>query len=462
MSRKMDEDMEILDDTGESLNLDSRLTSIPLDALRRSSRSKIALYLDDQSDIIDEECGYVTDWNGLAELIGFTALEMRKFGRQKSPTQDLLVDWEITPALNPTLGNLWKYLIELGRLDVLQDCRSFVIKDAENYILTKERLANDYLPVQENQVSQSSAPDHYVDETRMLVTGDIDGSITLFDAFVCYNADSTGKDIVFVKDMIKKLEKEYDLKLCVPGRDDLPGGSRYVTDAKLIESRCKRMIIVLSHEYLHSSACDFQVKFAHALAPGARSKKLIPVLIEPSVPIPQILRHVTLCDYTKNDLMEWFWDRLAKSVKAPLDPEPNRMGSSVESSSPMSIPSNSSSSLQSQTSLSPSQSLSSIENYRLTNDSIKNAQRQLSESASMSSNTSSDSGFHSSSFQSQGASSLQSNQSSFSNEYTSLSTESFPTSSSKAREKKKGTNIFGQIKAKVSGKKHNNNTSSQA
>ena len=65
----------------------------------------------------------------------------------------------------------------------------------------------------------------------------VDGSITLFDAFVCYNADSTGKDIVFVKDMIKKLEKEYDLKLCVPGRDDLPGGSRYVTDAKLIESR---------------------------------------------------------------------------------------------------------------------------------------------------------------------------------------------------------------------------------
>jgi hypothetical protein len=37
--------------------------------------------------------------------------------------------------------------------------------------------------------------------------------------------------------MINKLEKQYDLKLCVPGRDDLPGGSRYVTEAKLIESR---------------------------------------------------------------------------------------------------------------------------------------------------------------------------------------------------------------------------------
>jgi hypothetical protein len=48
---------------------------------------------------------------------------------------------------------------------------------------------------------------------------------------------------------------------------------------------------------------------------------LIPVLIEPSVPIPQILRHVTLCDYTKQHPMEWFWVRLVNSVKAPLDPE---------------------------------------------------------------------------------------------------------------------------------------------
>ena len=37
--------------------------------------------------------------------------------------------------------------------------------------------------------------------------------------------------------MINKLERRYNLKLCVPGRDDLPGGSRYVTEAKLIESR---------------------------------------------------------------------------------------------------------------------------------------------------------------------------------------------------------------------------------
>lgn len=54
---------------------------------------------------------------------------------------------------------------------------------------------------------------------------------------------------------------------------------------------------------------------------GARSKKLIPVLIESGIQVPQVLRHVTLCDYTKQDLKDWFWDRLSKAIKAPLDPQ---------------------------------------------------------------------------------------------------------------------------------------------
>ena len=131
MARRIEEDMEIVDDNGESLMLDSRYTNIPLDALRTTARTKISLYLDNTSDIIDEDTGYVTDWNGLAELIGFNNLELKKFGRQKSPTKDLLDDWESAPqCLNysPTLGNLWKILIELGRIDVIQDCRNIVSK----------------------------------------------------------------------------------------------------------------------------------------------------------------------------------------------------------------------------------------------------------------------------------------------------------------------------------------------
>ena len=35
---------------------------------------------------------------------------------------------------------------------------------------------------------------------------------------------------------------------------------------------------------------------------------------------PNILRHVTMCDYTRGDMTGWFWERLIKSLQAPLNP----------------------------------------------------------------------------------------------------------------------------------------------
>ena len=54
-------------------------------------------------------------------------------------------------------------------------------------------------------------------------------------------------------------------------------------------------------------------------ATGSRSKKLVPVLVT-YCETPNILRHVTMCDYTRGDLTGWFWDRLIKSLQAPLNP----------------------------------------------------------------------------------------------------------------------------------------------
>lgn len=62
------------------------------------------------------------------------------------------------------------------------------------------------------------------------------GTPQYFDAFICYSPQ--GEDLTFVKEMITKLENPpHNLKLFVPWRDDLPGGSRYVIDARLIEMR---------------------------------------------------------------------------------------------------------------------------------------------------------------------------------------------------------------------------------
>ena len=55
---------------------------------------------------------------------------------------------------------------------------------------------------------------------------------------------------------------------------------------------------------------------------GTRQKKIIPVLIEECerLDIPHVLRHLTLCDYTRTCLHDWFWEKLYISLKAPLGP----------------------------------------------------------------------------------------------------------------------------------------------
>lgn len=51
---------------------------------------------------------------------------------------------------------------------------------------------------------------------------------------------------------------------------------------------------------------------------GSRGKRLIPVMIE-NCEVPELLRYITSCNYTKREVLEWFWKRLVTSVKAPLD-----------------------------------------------------------------------------------------------------------------------------------------------
>lgn len=306
--------------------LEPRFRSISLQALRPSARRQIAMHMDKELTTINVDNGMLCDWRGLAEIVGFSNLEISKMERTGKPTEELLYEWETNSNSDSTLGHLWSCLQQLDRKDVLSDSKSYVERDAQTFIEQQERLKNDYCPLQEPTISSTTVPanrDHLCDETRYLTIHDSENpdNPIIYDAFVCYNPDAEGKDGYFVQQCIKQLEHKHGLKLCIPIRDCLAGGAKYMMDAELIKARCRRMVIVISHEFLLSQDCDFQVKFAQSLAPGARKKRLIPVLLEDRLKIPDILRHVTICDYTKPDLMEWFWDRLASSIRAPLDPE---------------------------------------------------------------------------------------------------------------------------------------------
>ncbi|KAH3730298.1 hypothetical protein DPMN_056281 [Dreissena polymorpha] len=299
-------------ESGEATALPEEYLSLPLRALRMSARRKFAKFLDLEGTLIVAmhnglEIDIENGFSGMAELAGFDYHDIMNFKRSSSPTMQFLEAW----TDNATIGNLWKFLITLERYDVISDCRRCILNDCKVY----QKFQIDR--IQDPTVTNS---DMIVDETKYATRDDvISGTRTKYDAFLCYTQEEA--DIKFVKNIIRVLEVERGLKLFVPGRDDLPGAAQNSVSAYLIERRCKRVVILISRAFLQSSACDFQVRFAQALSPGARSKRLIPIILEKGVLVPRILRFLAACDFTKTDMIDWIWDRLESAIKAPMGPE---------------------------------------------------------------------------------------------------------------------------------------------
>nr|QNL15361.1 myeloid differentiation primary response protein 88 [Bostrychus sinensis] len=279
------------------------LWSIPLIALNVTVRKKLGLYLNPKNTV-------AADWRTVAELMGFSYLEITNYEHAKNPTDEILKNWQ-TKKSEASVGKLLAILTEAERTDAVEDLRGLIDEDVRKYIEYMNK--KDEPPVQVPEVD--SCVPRTPERIGLTLADDPDGAPELFDAFICY----CKSDFKFVHDMIRELEHtEYKLKLCVFDRDVLPGSCVWTITSELIEKRCKRMVVVVSDEYLDSDACDFQTKFALSLCPGARSKRLIPVVYKPmSKPFPSILRFLTVCDYTRPCTQSWFWVRLARALSLP-------------------------------------------------------------------------------------------------------------------------------------------------
>lgn len=261
---------------------------VPLIALSFSVRKQLALFLNPKSLV-------AADWQVLADNMGFTYLETMNYDRLDNPTGKLLDEWQVKHG--SSVGKLLELLKKLQREDILEDLSPAIHECCIRYLNKPLQVAS----------VDSSGPRRSVDPSG--------GVPEYFDAFICY----CQADIEFVHEMIRQLEQtEYKLKLCVFDRDVLPGSCIWTISSELIENRCRRMVAVISDDYLVSDECDFQTKFALSLSPGAQDKRLIPVKYKHiKREFPSILRHITICDYTNPSTKSWFWKRLAKALSQP-------------------------------------------------------------------------------------------------------------------------------------------------
>ncbi|XP_061121793.1 myeloid differentiation primary response protein MyD88 isoform X1 [Syngnathus typhle] len=305
------------------------LSSVPLVALNMTVRRTLSLYLNPRTVV-------AADWTMVAEAMGFSYLEIINYQQVPNPTERLLVDWQACSS-EASVGKLLSILEEVERNDVVEELRPLIDDDVRKYHESLKKRAVRPLQVPEVDSCIPRTP-----ELSGLTLGDDpEGSPELFDAFICY----CKSDIKFVHEMIRELEQtNYRLKLCVFDRNVLPGSCVWTITGELIEKRwdnnaqhhtclaspppgfhsdvsvfrCKRMVVVISDEYIKSEACDFQTKFALSLSPGARNKRLIPVVYKTMTKeFPRILRFLTVCDYTNPYTQSWFWERLAKALSLP-------------------------------------------------------------------------------------------------------------------------------------------------
>ncbi|KAM9332223.1 myeloid differentiation primary response protein MyD88 [Pholidichthys leucotaenia] len=279
---------------------DVDLEKIPVLALNMTVRRKLGLYLNPKQTA-------AADWMAVAEAMGFEYLEIRNHEASRNPTMVVLEDWQARSS-EATVGRLLSILAQVERDDVVEDIRPLIDDDVRKYCKSLKKKSEPPLQVPEVDSNQDRIP---------ITLDDSPGAPEKFDAFICY----CQSDFAFVHEMIRELEQtDYKLKLCVFDRDVLPGSCVWTISSELIERRCKRMVVVISDEYLESDACDFQTKFALSLSPGARNKRLIPVIYKPmKKPFPSILRFLTVCDYTRPCTQAWFWVRLAKVLSLPSE-----------------------------------------------------------------------------------------------------------------------------------------------
>lgn len=132
-----------------------------------------------------------------------------------------------------------------------------------------------------------------------------------YDGLVLYHEH----DVDFASDLITRLEEDCGYSLCVKDRD-LIAGIPLESDAmaRLIEKRCRRLIIIVSKAFLNSPMQIYLTNLAQTMGIEQNKRKIIPCLVE-QCELPVMLRYSFRLDFWKSNKLVNFWEKLDQSMK---------------------------------------------------------------------------------------------------------------------------------------------------
>ncbi|XP_037093059.1 myeloid differentiation primary response protein MyD88-like isoform X2 [Pollicipes pollicipes] len=275
----------------------------PIVALTEITKEKLALLLNGKK-ILPSDDGFPRDWRGVAQCLDCDNDVVQQLGRSASPTVALLERCRARPV-----ADLWRALQDVGRWDVQDDARYMIEDDVRLY---QERLSS--------SAATSSAVSLLpgLNDADLLCVGDAEclragRPLPTFDAFLLYDDGDTE----FAAQIIERMEAR-GIKLCDKERHLLPGVTfEHQGIIRLMETRCHRVLAVLSPQFLQSAVNKFLAMFAQALGLDKRGRMLLPCVYQKCT-LPSYLMYCSRLDFTRGVGLVNAWDKMYETLSVAM------------------------------------------------------------------------------------------------------------------------------------------------
>ncbi|EDV36693.1 uncharacterized protein Dana_GF13086 [Drosophila ananassae] len=292
----------------------------PLSELSVETRTQLSRMLNRKKVLRSEE-GYQRDWRGISELAkqkGFVD------ENANNPMDLVLISWSQRSPQTAKVGHLENFLGIIDRWDVCDDIQENLAKDTERYHVKREQRQaalvdacppppSDCLETNNNysnSITVGQSVQILSDEDQRCVQ--MGKPLPRYNACVLY----AEADIDHATEIMNNLESErYNLRLFLRHRDMLMGVPfEHVQLSHFMATRCNHLIVVLTEEFLRSPENTYLVNFTQKIQIENHTRKIIPILYNPGMHIPQTLGIYTHIKYAGDSKLFNFWDKLARSL----------------------------------------------------------------------------------------------------------------------------------------------------
>nr|WJZ56737.1 myeloid differentiation primary response protein [Dioryctria sylvestrella] len=276
-----------------------QLNSVPLSSLSYEFRSILSCLNAKKILPSDGPDRLPRDWRGLTSLLNISIEIVGTINEYPDKTGKVLDIWLQRNDGTATLGKLLEYLERLDRFDVYDDIIDFVKKG--NLSVSNA-----------NQVALINNQQAVDTHSELITFEDMQaGYPQFYDAYILYAEQDTS----FVNEILTRMRAK-GFKLCTI-HDLVPGHQTpYGPVAQLIETRCHRIILVYSPEFLDSPDNKFFSDHAQAVGIESKKRNIIPIIYR-DCQVPANLRYYHKLKYQPDELWYDFWEKLSKSLEVP-------------------------------------------------------------------------------------------------------------------------------------------------